>query len=41
VERLIAPVIEENRLLQARLALAIGQEGRKPDINTTIAQNEE
>ena len=41
VERLIAPVIEENRLLQARLALAVGQEGREPDINTTIAQNEE
>ena len=41
VERLIAPVIEENRLLQARLALAIGQEGWEPDINTTITQNEE
>ena len=41
VERLIAPVLEENRLLQARLALAVGQEGREPDINTTIAQNEE
>jgi predicted pyridoxine 5'-phosphate oxidase superfamily flavin-nucleotide-binding protein len=41
VERLIAPVIEENRLLQARLALAIGQEGQEPDINTTITQNEE
>ena len=39
VERLIAPVIEENRLLQARLALAIGQEGRGPDITTTLTQN--
>ena len=41
VERLIAPVIEENQRLQARLALAIRQEGREPGINTTITQNEE